>query len=202
MLKNRCYVVVLLFYTTSCFSQTDINWLRAVHEHRNTSFDGSMKGLSASTYPMSIAAPLLIAGAGYATHNKELTRKGFTIALAAVGTAVGVTMIKETIKRDRPFVTYPDITPVVDESSYSMPSGHTSFAFSTATSLSLAFPKWYVIVPSYLWASGVGYSRLHLGVHYPSDVMIGALVGAGSAYVSYRITRWLNGYYNQKHSPI
>jgi membrane-associated phospholipid phosphatase len=52
------------------------------------------------------------------------------------------------------------------------------------------YPKWYIIVPSICWAGAVGYSRMHLGVHYPSDVVAGALVGAGSA--------WLTHYVNKK----
>jgi membrane-associated phospholipid phosphatase len=73
-----------------------------------------------------------------------------------------------------------------------MPSAHTSSAFATATSLSLAFPKWYVVVPSFVWASSVGYSRMHLGVHYPSDVLVGALVGSGSAFLTQKANQWLN----------
>jgi membrane-associated phospholipid phosphatase len=73
----------------------------------------------------------------------------------------------------------------------SFPSGHTSDAFATATSLSIAFPKWYVIAPSFLWACSVGYSRMDLGVHYPSDVMAGAIIGAGSAYLCYKANRWI-----------
>lgn len=89
--------------------------------------------------------------------------------------------MKYGFNRKRPFVTYPDlITKKSEAGSPSFPSGHTSQAFATATSLSLAYPKWYVIAPSLLWAGAVGYSRMELGVHYPSDVLVGALIGIGS----------------------
>ncbi len=100
--------------------------------------------------------------------------------------------MKLSIKRDRPFKTYPEIEKESSAGSYSFPSGHTTSAFVTATSLSLAFPKWYVIVPSYAWAGAVGYSRMHLGVHYPSDVAAGAIIGAGSAFLTYKINKWLS----------
>ena len=69
----------------------------------------------------------------------------------------------------------------------SFPSGHVSAAFCTATSLSLRFHKWYVIAPSFLWATSVGWARMYQGVHYPSDVLAGAIVGAGSAWLGYKI---------------
>jgi undecaprenyl-diphosphatase len=90
-------------------------------------------------------------------------------------------LIKHVVKRRRPFIQNIDITPVYRAGGTSFPSGHTSSTFASATALSMAYPKWYVIVPSYLWASSVGYSRMYLGVHYPSDVGAGMLLGAGSA---------------------
>jgi undecaprenyl-diphosphatase len=53
--------------------------------------------------------------------------------------------------------------------------------------LSIHFKKWYVIVPAYAWATSVGYSRMYLGEHYPTDVLVGAAIGTGSAYLS----KWL-----------
>ena len=75
---------------------------------------------------------------------------------------------------------------------YSFPSGHTATAFALATSLSITYPKWYVIAPSALWACSVGVSRMNEGVHYPSDVLAGAVIGAGCAVVNVYVNRWLN----------
>ena len=91
-------------------------------------------------------------------------------------------VIKQLVKRPRPFLSNPDLKPVYRPGEYSFPSGHTSSVFGMATSLSRAYPKWYVIAPSYLWAASMGYSRMYLGVHYPSDVGAGALLGVGSAF--------------------
>ena len=74
----------------------------------------------------------------------------------------------------------------------SFPSGHTAAAFSLATSLSITYPKWYVIAPSAVWACGVGFARINQGVHYPSDVVAGAAIGVGCAFANIYINRWLN----------
>ena len=108
--------------------------------------------------------------------------------------ALGITMaMKYTFDRQRPYEKYPDlIHPVSTEPDPSFPSGHTAAAFSLATSLSITYPKWYVIAPSAVWACSVGFSRINQGVHYPSDVIAGAAIGVGCAFANIYINRWLN----------
>ena len=89
-------------------------------------------------------------------------------------------IIKRLTRRHRPFQHIPDIQfllPPPDQ--FSFPSGHTAGAFLMAGLLSTAFPMMFI--PSYLWAAAVGFSRIYLGVHFPSDVLAGAVLGIMSA---------------------
>jgi membrane-associated phospholipid phosphatase len=85
--------------------------------------------------------------------------------------------LKNTFTRERPFVVYPDIEKLSEAGSSSFPSGHTLETFAIATALSLLIPKKKVIIPVFCWAILVAYSRMTLGVHYPSDVLGGIMIG-------------------------
>ena len=141
---------------------------------------------TASVYPITVAVPATMLIAGYIHHDKELQQHGWKIVGAvAVNTAI-TQGLKFAINRPRPYTKYPTIINPYDrvETGNSFPSGHTSTAFSLAASLSIECKKWYVVVPAYMYATSVGYSRLYLGEHYPTDVLAGAVIGIGSAYLS------------------
>ena len=162
----------------------DIDLLKKINVQRNIALDPMFKGITNSVTPLTIGAPILMFSAGLIHKDSSLKSKGILLGETLLVNAFITTALKLSIQRDRPFVTYSFIDQQVKAGSWSFPSGHTSSAFALATSLSIAYTKWYVIAPSYLWASSVGYSRMHLGVHYPSDVLAGALVGTGSAFLS------------------
>jgi membrane-associated phospholipid phosphatase len=182
---KRLITFFLLFtFSFSAFTQNaDIDLLKNINLHRNKNLDPTFRFVTNSVSPLSIAAPVLILSIGLITKDSSLTHKGLFVAESVLGAAFISTVLKYSVNRPRPFTTYPFIENVTSAGSPSFPSGHTSDAFALATSLSLAFPKWYVIAPSLLWAASVGYSRMDLGVHYPSDVLAGAIIGAGSAYL-------------------
>lgn len=168
----------------------DINLLKKINPQNPNS--GLMRGLSASVYPVSLAAPATLLVTGLIKKDKLLQYKGWeAVGSLAINTAVTLGL-KYAVDRQRPYDKYPGIIfPYSIETDPSFPSGHTSTAFAAATTLSLEFKKWYVVVPAYAWAAGVGYSRMYLGEHYPSDVLAGAAVGAGSAWLSHWATQKL-----------
>lgn len=192
-------IIVLLFLVIpmSLSSQNiDIDLLKAIHTPEPVPSDDFFRVASNSFSYVITGVPATMAVVGLIEHDDELLRNA---AVVAAGTLLdfGITYaFKYTVKRDRPFETYPD--DIVNKSGHaletdpSFPSGHTSTTFATATALSLEYPKWYVIVPSYAYAGTVAYSRMHLGVHYPSDVLAGALIGSGCAYLSHVVNKKLN----------
>ncbi|WP_259068093.1 phosphatase PAP2 family protein [Mucilaginibacter sp. X4EP1] len=128
-----------------------------------------------------VGVPVALLAGGIIGHNEAMRQNSLYIASSSALTYGLTYLIKHIVKRPRPFIQNINIVPVYRASGTSFPSGHTSSSFATATALSIAYPKWYVIGPSFLWAGTVSYSRMYLGEHYPSDVAAGALLGAGSA---------------------
>jgi membrane-associated phospholipid phosphatase len=126
-----------------------------------------------------IPAGLLIGG--IIRNDRQMRENSLYIASSTALTWGLTVLIKHLVKRPRPFVQNIRIVPVYRAGSTSFPSGHASTTFSTATALSSAYPKWYVIAPAFLWAGATSYSRMYLGVHYPSDVAAGMALGTGTA---------------------
>jgi membrane-associated phospholipid phosphatase len=166
--------------------------LRAINKHEHPQWDKTMKITSTSIYPAMVIAPSSLLLTGYINEDKLMMRNGIKTGVA-IGLNVLLTSgLKYAINRPRPFVQYPnDIIKRTDAGKYSFPSGHTSTAFATATALTLSTKKWYVAVPSYAYACAVGYSRMRLGVHFPSDVLGGMIVGIGTSLLVFQIGKWL-----------
>ncbi|WP_237073462.1 phosphatase PAP2 family protein [Mucilaginibacter mali] len=142
---------------------------------------GFMRFISNTNQYVDIGVPVGLLAGGVIGHDMQMRQNALYVASSSAISGVLTMAIKHIVKRPRPFVQNINIVPVYRAGGYSFPSGHSSSSFTTATSLSIAYPKWYVIAPSFLWAGTVAYSRMYLGVHYPTDVATGTLLGAGTA---------------------
>jgi membrane-associated phospholipid phosphatase len=108
-----------------------------------------------------------------------------SIALAsATANLVGKQMTNRR-RPDRIGLEVPELRHVPMPTSTSFPSGHSASAFAFAEGVSTAAPA--LGVPVRLLAVGVAYSRVHTGVHYPGDVVAGALIGMTSGEVACRV---------------
>ena len=190
-MKQLFLLLTLVFSWSFQAQNLDIDLLRKINIERNAALDPAFKLITNSVSPIGLGAPLIVTTIGFIQKDQTLKNKGYYMGATLLTSALITTSLKFAIDKDRPFVTYPEIQKLTSAGSPSFPSGHTSEAFATATSLSLAFPKWYVIAPSFIWASAAGYSRMHLGVHYPSDVLVGALIGSGSAWLCHEVNKKL-----------
>lgn len=166
----------------SKLQQLDDRILINLGENRTPEQTGFFLFLSNHNDWVNIGVPAGLLAGGIIGNDKRMRQNALYVASSSAVNALATILIKKLVKRPRPFLANVKIKAVYHPREYSFPSGHTSTAFTTATALSQAYPKWYVVVPSYLWAGSVSFSRLYLGVHYPTDVAAGALLGTGTAF--------------------
>ena len=125
----------------------------------------------------------------------EKGRKVAIVGLAALFISnVAVYLLKLLIAEPRPFLTLPNVELLVPENEiYSFPSGHTASSFAAAVVIGLKYKlnikgkNYRLIYPLLAFAGLIGFSRIYIGVHYPLDVIFGAIVGILSALLVLRV---------------
>lgn len=124
----------------------------------------------------------------------ENAKKVAILGLAALFISnVAVFILKYIIAEPRPFLTLNNVDMLVPESEfYSFPSGHSASSFAVATIIGLKYSfmargkKYRLVFPLLAFAALIGFSRVYIGVHYPLDVVFGAVVGIITALIVLR----------------
>lgn len=122
------------------------------------------------------------------------TRRGGATALVAIGLGGLVTnlTIKPLITRPRPWVVMEDFVSVVTSSDpHSFPSGHTTAAFAFGVALCLTLPQKWAKAAALAAAAFMGFSRLYVGVHFPTDVLAGAVIGTCCGVAAHWLIGWI-----------
>ncbi len=177
MRNTLSFSILFMFVATSNAQNKDISILRSINK-RQTPFKTTLyKYSSNSAYSIPFVYPSLFLLIGKTNKSPGMVKESFFSATSLGAVCALSYTLKQTIRRPRPYVTYPDLIIDKPAKTFSFPSGHTAVAFCTATSISLYYNKWYVTAPAFLWAGLVSTSRMYLGKHYPTDVIGGILLG-------------------------
>ena len=118
---------------------------------------------------------------------RKTRRMGAAMGVAlAIGFVTGNLLLKNLVARTRPFLFDPSIELLIaPPHEFSFPSGHTLASFECAVAVFCYRRKWGVA--ALLFAVLIAFSRLYLQVHYPTDVLCGAILGSLIGYLAYRI---------------
>jgi undecaprenyl-diphosphatase len=131
--------------------------------------------LGCAAFTIGLAVAALILGIG------SEQNIGWNISMSLAFSHLLIHVIKKIVHRPRPNTALSQVnTFCISLYDYSFPSGHTTAAFSVAASIAAVFPEMGLYVMTL--AGCVGISRVYLGVHYPTDIIIGALIGTFAAY--------------------
>ncbi|PKL01527.1 MAG: hypothetical protein CVV56_00670 [Tenericutes bacterium HGW-Tenericutes-1] len=128
---------------------------------------------------------IAILGYLYWSYDKKTAEKiGITVFISLVLNA----FIKTLVMRERPYVVDSRVAAIRQQTAggYSFPSGHTQGAASIFSSVAIWFKKRWLTVVSIVIIVAVAISRMYLGVHFLSDVIIGGLLGVGISWAGYK----------------
>lgn len=129
------------------------------------------------------------------------TRKAGASSLTAMVLGLLVTnlTLKPLVSRARPWMVMENFTTLVTSSDMnSFPSGHTTAAFAFAVALCVALPRKWAKAAALIAAALMGFSRLYVGVHFPTDVLAGALVGTVCGLVGAWLVQWIIDWYRSR----
>jgi diacylglycerol kinase family enzyme/membrane-associated phospholipid phosphatase len=169
---------------TGHVNDTDRAISRAISERAPSPVDPVMKGLSTAANHSVLWFAVAALLAGRRGSSRKAAMRG-VLAIAGASTSANA-VLKPLMPRRRPAASELPAYQTIDNppTSSSFPSGHAASAAAFATAVALESPRLGAVVAPL--AAGVAYSRVHVGVHWTSDVLAGAALGTGVALATRR----------------
>nr|MBK5237185.1 phosphatase PAP2 family protein [Clostridium sp.] len=161
----------------------DINLLRIINNSWKCKFLDII--MPSMTYLGSFSFLFIFCTVAFLFDNTTLRTMAIKAMISiTLSTGIGK-ILKVSVTRLRPFINIPNLNiNKIGIDKYSFPSGHTTAAFSLAVIIALYFPMFgFITIPL---AFCVGISRMYIGVHYPTDVIVGVFIGSTCSFLTYR----------------
>ena len=171
----------------------DVKIFRSINNSRSDFLNTVIPITDKSLLPVSIIVPVGLFALSRINEKYYDENSAILAAISELTGSVITISLKNIVKRERPFRKLNNVylvssKPLTDR--FSFPSGHTTNSFALATSLTLRYPDQPILISGlYLYAAVVSIGRIYLGVHYPSDILGGIIVGSGSALLIHSLRK-------------
>ncbi len=187
---------------TSQPDNLDIKLFRSINNLRNPFLDRIIYHTDIVCIPLCLSTPIIMFTTSKLNNNYYDESSAALLTLSEFSTIATTFIIKDLVKRERPFKKLKNVKHLKEDEKfideYSFPSGHTSLSFCFSTSLALRYTdKPLLITGLFAYSTIVAFGRIYLGVHYPSDVLAGMIIGTGSAFVIHSLRKELIGNYDK-----
>ncbi|WP_366927952.1 phosphatase PAP2 family protein [Clostridium sp.] len=181
--NSLCPMEVFMKSFFKYINHRDINLLRIINNSWKCKFLDII--MPSMTYLGSFSFLFIFCTVAFLFDNTTLRTMAIKAMISiTLSTGIGK-ILKVSVTRLRPFINIPNLNiNKIGIDKYSFPSGHTTAAFSLAVIIALYFPMFgFITIPL---AFCVGISRMYIGVHYPTDVIVGVFIGSTCSFLTYR----------------
>lgn len=191
----KYYWLVLIFYflfisgsisEIYAQSETEVSIFRNVNNYNSNTFDYIFSFTNNSLGYITFGTPAIIYTGGLINKSNYDKNSALLVVTSNLSTGILTFFLKEIFQRDRPFAKLDDVRVLGDSLSphKSFPSGHAALSFSLATMLSIRYKSPFLVIPVFLYALLTTYGRIYSGVHFPTDVISGSLLGVSIAFLT------------------
>jgi membrane-associated phospholipid phosphatase len=166
----------------------DLRLLEWINHNRIPCLDNLFRFLTDTAGIMAAVIAIIVIIYSFIKKTDFLKFRKYQVAFAYSVTAIIINILKYTVNRQRPFEVDKYIEKLTGAGSPSFPSGHTGDVMAVAFSMCFLFPRqtWLLTI-IWIWAVLVAYSRMALGVHYPSDVLTSIVISLIVAFASQKL---------------